>query len=117
MVKTLPANAGDAKDKTQVLSLGQEDPLEQEMAIQSSILAWIISWTEKPGGLQSHGVTKESGMTERQSTRITTPTPEAALGPLDSLSENTTIGTIRSIKFSYQTCKMSNLKHRGHFEG
>ena len=42
----------------QVQSLGQEDPLEREMATQSSILAWIIQWTEKPGGLQSMGVTK-----------------------------------------------------------
>jgi len=34
-------------------SLCQEDPLEKEMATRSSILAWRISWTEKPGGLQS----------------------------------------------------------------
>ena len=33
--------------------LGQEDPLEEEMATHSSILAWRISWTEEPGGLQS----------------------------------------------------------------
>ena len=33
-------------------SLGQEDPLEEEMATHSSILAWRISWTEGPGGLQ-----------------------------------------------------------------
>ena len=38
---------------TQVQSLGQEDPLEKEMATHSSILAWEIPWTEKPGGLQS----------------------------------------------------------------
>ena len=36
-------------------SLGQEDPLEKEMATHSSILAWRISWTEEPGGLQSMG--------------------------------------------------------------
>ena len=35
--------------------LGQEDPLEEGMAIHSSILAWEIPWTEKPGGLQSTG--------------------------------------------------------------
>ena len=35
---------------TQVQSLGQEDPLEEEMATHSSILAWKISWTEEPGG-------------------------------------------------------------------
>ena len=35
--------------------LGQEDPLEEEMATHSSILAWKIPWTEKPGGLQFMG--------------------------------------------------------------
>ena len=39
-----------------VLSLGGEDPLEEEMAAHSSILAWRISQTEKPGGLQSMGL-------------------------------------------------------------
>ena len=39
----------------QVQSLGQEDPLEKGMATRSSILAWRIPWTEKPGGLQSMG--------------------------------------------------------------
>ena len=38
---------------TQVQSLGGEDPLEKEMATHSSILAWKIPWTEKPGGLRS----------------------------------------------------------------
>ena len=37
--------------ETQVQSLGQEDPLEEEMATPFSILAWRISWTEEPGGL------------------------------------------------------------------
>ena len=37
----------------QIHSLGQEDPLEEEMATHSSILAWRIPWTEEPGGLQS----------------------------------------------------------------
>ena len=37
-------------------SLGQEDPLEQEMAPHSDILAWKIPWTEEPGGLQSMGL-------------------------------------------------------------
>ena len=38
---------------TQVQSLGQEDPLEKEMATHSSILACKVPWTEEPGGLQS----------------------------------------------------------------
>ena len=36
--------------ETQIQSLGQEDPLEKEMATHSSILAWRIPWTEEPGG-------------------------------------------------------------------
>ena len=47
-----------AMQETQVRSLGQEDPLEEEMAPHSSILAWRIPWTEEPGGLQSQRVTK-----------------------------------------------------------
>ena len=39
--------------ETEVLSLGQEDPLEKEMAAHSTILAWKIPWTEEPSGLQS----------------------------------------------------------------
>ena len=49
--------------ETWVQSLGQEDPLEKEMATHSSILAWRIPWMEEPGGLQSTEVTKESNMT------------------------------------------------------
>ena len=41
--------------ETRIQSLGWEDPLEKEMAALSSILAWKISWTEEPGGLQSMG--------------------------------------------------------------
>ena len=44
--------------ETLVLSLGQEHPLEKEMATHSSILAWEIPWTEEPGGLQSMGLQK-----------------------------------------------------------
>ena len=50
MAKNLPAAR-----ETQVWSLGQEDPLEKEMATHSSILAWRIPWIEEPGGLQSMG--------------------------------------------------------------
>ena len=47
MVKNL-----SAMRKTQVRSLGREDPMEKEIATLSSILAWRIPWTEDPGGLQ-----------------------------------------------------------------
>ena len=57
MVKNL-----SAKQETEFRSLGQEDPLEEEMATRLSILAWEILWMEEPGGysLWSH---KESDMT------------------------------------------------------
>ena len=51
MVQRLPA-----MQETRVRSLGQEDPLEKEMAIHSSTLAWKIPWMEEPGGLQSMGL-------------------------------------------------------------
>ena len=44
--------------ETRVQSLSGEDPLEKEVAVYSSILAWEISWTEEPGGLQSLGSQK-----------------------------------------------------------
>ena len=50
MVKNLPA-----MQEIQVQTLGQEDPLEKEMAIHSSILAWGIPWTEELNRLQSMG--------------------------------------------------------------
>ena len=42
-----------AMQETQVQSLGQEDPLEKEIATHSGIFTWEIPWTEEPGGLQS----------------------------------------------------------------
>ena len=51
IIKTLPS-----MQETQVQSLGQRDPLENGMATHSSTFAWRISWTEKPGGLQSMGL-------------------------------------------------------------
>ena len=50
-------NARDAQ-KIWVRFLGREDPLQKEMAPQSSILAWEIPWTEESGGLQSTGLQK-----------------------------------------------------------
>ena len=50
IVKNLPA-----MQETRFRSLGQEDPLEKEMATHSSVLAWRIPWTEEPGRLQSMG--------------------------------------------------------------
>ena len=51
VVKTL-----SAMQETRVWSLGQKESLKKGMAAHSSILAWEISWTEEPGGLQSMGL-------------------------------------------------------------
>ena len=59
LVKNLPAG-----QETWVRSLGWEDPLEKEMATHSTTLAWNISWTQKPGGLQSMG-SQRVGTTEQ----------------------------------------------------
>ena len=50
LVKSLPA-----RQETRLRFLGQEDPLEKEMATHSGILVWKIPWTEEPGGIQSMG--------------------------------------------------------------
>ena len=55
MVKNLPV-----MQKTRVQSLGQEDPLEKEMATYFSILAWRIPWTEEPVRLQSMGLQSQT---------------------------------------------------------
>ena len=60
-VKNLPAM--QETQETWVQSLSWKDPLEEEMATHSNILAWEIPWTEEPGGLQSMGSQKKSDMT------------------------------------------------------
>ena len=63
VTKNLPA-----MQKTQVQFLGWEDPLEEDMATDSNILAWRILWLEEPGGLQSHRLTKSWTQLKRLST-------------------------------------------------
>ena len=55
--------------ETRVPSLGQEDPLEEEMATPSSILAWRIPWTEEPGGFMGSWGHKEWDTTEHAGTQ------------------------------------------------
>ena len=55
VVKNPPANVGNAGSIPTNSDTGWEDPLEEDMATQSNILAWRIPWTEEPGGLQSRG--------------------------------------------------------------
>ena len=64
MGKESSCNAGDTQEtrvqslgweETRVRSLGREDPMEEGVAVNSSIVAWRIPWTEEPGGIQSVG--------------------------------------------------------------
>ena len=59
MVKNLPA-----MQETRVQSLRQEDPLEKRMETHSSILAWRIPWREEPGGLESTGSQRVTGLSD-----------------------------------------------------
>ena len=68
VVKNPPANAGDIKMWVQ--SLVQEDPLEKGIATHSSILAWKISWTEKPDGLQSIGLQRVGHWSDLECTHM-----------------------------------------------
>ena len=54
----------------QVGSLGWEDPLKEEMATHSRILAWEIPWTEEPGWLQSMGLQESQALVTNQQQRI-----------------------------------------------
>ena len=56
--KESACSTGDVEVRVQ--SLGQEDPLEEEMATHSSILAWQISWTEKSGRIPSMGLQNQT---------------------------------------------------------
>ena len=64
VVKNPPANAGETGDAGSV----PEDPLKEEMATHSSVLAWRTPWTEKPGGLQSMG-SQRVRLSDRSHTR------------------------------------------------
>ena len=65
--------------ETQVRSLGQEDPLEKEMATHPSILAWRILWREEPGRLYSPWGHKESDTTEQLHFQFTSGEPGGLL--------------------------------------
>ena len=64
-VKNLPT-LQEIRQQLQVQFLGQEDPVEKEMATHSSILAWKILWTEEPGRLLSMGSQKRHGLATKQ---------------------------------------------------
>ena len=53
-----------AMQKTWILSLGRDDPLEEGMSTHSNILAWRITWTEEPGRLQSMGLQSWTQLSE-----------------------------------------------------
>ena len=84
--------------ETRVRALGWEDPLEKEMAIHSSTVAWKIPWTEKPSTLQSMGL-QRLGMTERLHFTFTTLWPTSSL-PCASPSEVRRAGFFFSVHAS-----------------
>ena len=82
--------------ETQVWSLGQEDPLEKEIATHSTILAWEIPWTEEPGGLQLQRVehdlaTKHTQIVKTESFNITLKLKDFFKPPTNSNNLPTTL--------------------------
>ena len=61
-----------AMQETRVQFLGQDDPLEKQMATHSSMLAWGIPWTEEPGGLQSTGSRSQTRLGLTHTLRVIT---------------------------------------------
>ena len=78
--------------ETWVQSLGQEDPLEKEMATHSSILAWTIPWTEEPGKLQSMGVARvRHNLATKPPPPPPPPPPNFSLTYLQNSDDNTSL--------------------------
>ena len=78
MGKESACNVGDAEDML-FDPLDWKDPLEEDMATHSRILAWIIPWTEEPGGLQTMGVAKNQTRLKRLRTHTNRKNGEFAL--------------------------------------
>ena len=99
-LKRLPAMR-----ETWVRSLGQEDPLEKEMATHSSTLAWKIPWTEEPGGLQSMGYneldTTEQLHKPQESPRRSNQSILKEINPEYPLE-----GLLQKVKYQYFGCLM-----------
>ena len=94
-IKSLPA-----MQEPRVQSLGQEDPLEKEMATHSSILAWRIPWTKEPGRLQSMGSqewTRLSDYTTTTRHSACTETHQCSLGLSLQTPANTMSGALITI--------------------
>ena len=85
-----------AMQETQVRSVGQEDPLEKEVAMTTSILAWRIPWAEGPGGRATvHGFTKSlTQLRERVRTHTHTHTRIYSNASVFFLVENTSVSLI-----------------------
>ena len=86
--------------ETWVQSLGWEDPLEKEMAIHSSTIAWKIPWTEEPGRLQSMGPQRVTTERLHFTTYLGTPKFSAYLQMLCRLVELTTLSICNTLLFS-----------------
>ena len=95
-----------AMQETWVRSLGQEDPLEKEMAMHSSILAWRIPWTEGPGGLQSTG-SQRVGLSN-----FTHSLTHLHRGRLSFFS-----ASARTIPYTNRAPRIHPPTHAGHLEG
>ena len=89
-----------------VRSLGGEDPLEEDMATHSSILAWRIPWTEEPGGLQPVGSQSQTRLSEhtQEEGGLPAPNPSSLLPAPDHqcpIKENQICQSLRDTRFMF----------------
>ena len=110
LVKNLPM-----MQETWVQSLGQEDPLEKEMATHSSIFVWYIPWTEEPGGLQSmgspragHDLATKPPKWKRVSDSLR---PHGLYSPWNSPGQNTGVGSLSLLQGSFQSRDQTRVSH------
>ena len=106
VVKNPPANAGDMD-----LIPGREDPLEEEMAAHSSVLAWMIPWTEEPGGLPS---VKSQSRARLRTTHTHVDgggafPPQSLMTPTPGLPVKTGISTDPEARFAGPQCQKAEL--------
>ena len=106
VVKNPPANAGDMD-----LIPGREDPLEEEMAAHSSVLAWMIPWTEEPGGLPS---VRSQSRARLRTTHMHVDgggafPPQSLMTPTPGLPVKTGISTDPEAQFAGPQCQKAEL--------
>ena len=106
----LVVKSPSAVKEMQVLAPGWEDPLGEEMAIYSSILAWRLPWTEEPGGPQSMGSQRRTRLSEWEYTHTLSQTPSCPPSPAFLTSRGLSRGLSLNPKNSQHALHTSTMR-------